>query len=220
MTHVREQQTQEQTDARSLFKAAYENRYTWDENFPGYTADVTLKQGDEVYTAKVQINRDFSYDILELSDEKGRELLQHHLWETVTHRKRSSFEQTHGKNSFSLGSTDETGAIEILVSGDAMGSHYKLRNNEIAQVNRTMPQVAFSINHKGSFDTGSGYISARYDVVYRNPKTDEPMGENDVDSHYEKIGGYYLLTQQITHSNKQGEQETQEVRFDNIEMLA
>jgi len=138
----------------------------------------------------------------------------------VTHRKPSTFEQTHGKNTFSLGSTDETGAIEILVSGDAMGSHYKLRNNEIAQVNRTMPQVAFSINHKGSLDTGSGYISARYDVVYRNPKTDELMGENDVDSHYEKIGGYYLLTRQITRSNKQGEQDTQEVRFDNIEMLA
>lgn len=217
MTYVRD--TQEQTDARSLFKAAYENRYTWDENFPGYTADVTLRQSGEVYSAKVRINADLSYDILELSDEKGRELLQHHLWETVTHRKRSNFEQAHGKNSFSLGSSDETGAIEIQVSGDAMGSHYKIRNNEISQVNRVMPQVAFSINHKGSLDTGSGYISARYDVVYRNPKTDEVMGENDVDSHYENIGGYYLLISQTTRSTKQGEQDTQEVRFDNIEML-
>lgn len=212
-------QVQAQTDARSLFKAAYENRYTWDENFPGYTADVTLKQGGETYTAKVHINRDLSYEFTDLSDEKGRELLQHHLWETVTHRKRSNFEQAHGKNTFSLGDTDETGSTEIQVSGDAMGSHYRIRNNEISQVNRTMPQVAFSINHKGSLDTGSGYISARYDVVYRNPKTDEIVGENDVDSEYEKIGGYYLLTRQMTRSNQQGKQDTQEVTFSNIQLL-
>lgn len=213
-------QVQQQTDARSLFKAAYENRYTWDENFPGYTADVTLKQSGETYTAKVHINRDLSYEFTDLSDEKGRDLLQHHLWETVTHRKRSNFEQTHGKNTFTLGDTDETGSTEIQVSGDAMGSHYRIRNNEISQVNRTMPQVAFSINHKGSLDTGSGYISARYDVVYRNPKTDEIVGENDVDSEYEKFGDYYLLTRQVTRSNQQGKQDTQEVTFSNIQLLA
>jgi len=39
----------EQTSASELFRAAYENRYTWDENFPGYSADVQL-QGHEVYT--------------------------------------------------------------------------------------------------------------------------------------------------------------------------
>ncbi|NJL23252.1 MAG: DUF3386 domain-containing protein [Leptolyngbyaceae cyanobacterium SM1_3_5] len=211
-------QVQQQTDARSLFKAAYENRYTWDENFPGYTADVTLKQGGETYTAKVHINRDLTYEFTDLSDEKGRELLQHHLWETVTHRKRSNFEQAHGKNTFTLGDTDETGSTEIQVSGDAMGSHYRIRNNEISQVNRTMPQVAFSINHKGSFDTGSGYISARYDVVYRNPKTDDLVGENDVDSEYEKFGDYYLLTRQVTRSNQQGQQDTQEVTFSNIQL--
>lgn len=41
-----------QTDARALFRAAYENRYTWDENFPGYTADVTYREGDKTYNAK------------------------------------------------------------------------------------------------------------------------------------------------------------------------
>lgn len=212
-------QVSEQVSARELFQAAYENRYTWDANFPGYTADVQIDRGDTVYAAKVLIKPDLSYEILELSDEQGREALQHHLWETVTHRKHTPFEQAHGKNSFSLGSTDETGAVEILVKGDAMGSHYKLRNNEISQVNRTMPQVAFTINHKGSLDTGSGYISALYDVVYRNPKTDEVMQETAVESSYELINGYYLLTKQVTQANKQGERSTETVTFSNIQML-
>jgi hypothetical protein len=213
-------QVTEQTTARDLFRAAYENRYTWDSDFPGYTADVEIKQNDRRYTAKICINSNLSYEILELSDEQARELLQHHLWETVTHRKHTGFEQAHGKNTFHLGSTDETGAIEILVDGDAMGSHYKLRNNEIAQVNRVMPQVGFTINHKGSLDTGSGYISARYDVVYRTPQTNEIVQENEVESTYEQLGGYYLLTRQVTQSNKQGERSTEEVTFSNIKMLS
>lgn len=208
-----------QTDARALFRAAFENRYTWDASFPGYTADVEIKQGDAVCTAKVRINGDLTYEILELSDETKREMLQHHLWETATHRKYNSFDQAHGKNSFSLGTTDDSGAVEILVSGDAMGSHYKVRNNQIAQVNRVMPQVAFSINHKGSLDTGSGYISTLYDVVYQNPKTDEVVQQSEVESTYEKFGNYYLLTREVTHANKQGEQTTTEVNFSNIQML-
>ena len=30
------------------FRAAYENRYTWDSDFPGYTTKLELKQGDEI----------------------------------------------------------------------------------------------------------------------------------------------------------------------------
>ena len=35
-----------QVSARDLFRTAYENRYTWDSSFPGYTADVTFTSGD------------------------------------------------------------------------------------------------------------------------------------------------------------------------------
>ncbi len=53
----------EQQSARDLFRAAYENRYTWDKNFPGYTADVQLHQNGEVYTGKIRINSDLSFDV-------------------------------------------------------------------------------------------------------------------------------------------------------------
>ena len=209
-------QTQE---ARALFQAAYENRYTWDANFPGFTADVALKQGDETYAAKVRVNGDLSYEVLEIADEKVRESLQGMLWEIVTHRKRSSFEQTHGKNSFELGDTDTTGAVEILVSGDSMGSNYKLRNNEICQVSRVMSGNAFTINHSSSLDTGSGYISTGYDIVFRNAESDELIRENRVDSTYENFGGYYLLTHQMIYSSQQGEQTTTEFSVANIHLL-
>ena len=34
--------------AQDLFRAAYENRYTWDKSFPGYTAEITYKDGNKI----------------------------------------------------------------------------------------------------------------------------------------------------------------------------
>ena len=48
------------TNARDLFRAAFENRYTWGANFPGYNANIELRQGDEVFNGKVAIAPDFS----------------------------------------------------------------------------------------------------------------------------------------------------------------
>jgi hypothetical protein len=60
----------EQANARDLFRAAYEHRYTWDANFPGYSADIELKQGDEVYTGHVWIKPDMSVEVSGIEDEE------------------------------------------------------------------------------------------------------------------------------------------------------
>ena len=59
--------------AEQLFRQAYENRYTWDENFSGYEADVTMKTGDVSYTGKVKIvtkGKKYTYIILNDGTEK------------------------------------------------------------------------------------------------------------------------------------------------------
>ncbi|NES25932.1 MAG: DUF3386 family protein [Symploca sp. SIO3E6] len=116
----------EPKSACELFKAAYENRYTWDENFPGYSADIEVKQGNELYTGTVRINSDFTVEASGFEDEKVQESIYNQMRDLITHRKRTSFEKAHGKNEFSLGDTDETGAVAILVNGNAMGSNYKV----------------------------------------------------------------------------------------------
>ncbi len=83
----------------------------------------------------------------------------------MTHRKRNSFESSHGKNTFNIGETDDNGAMEILVSGDAMGSNYKIRGQEICQISRVMGPMAFTINTHESVDTREWYAASRYDAA-------------------------------------------------------
>lgn len=209
----------EQNNARDLFRAAYENRYTWDENFPGYSADIEIKQGDEVYTGQVRINGDLTVEVTGIDDEKVQESVYNQMRDIVTHRKRSQFEKAHGKNEFSLGETDATGAVEILVKGDAMGSNYKVRGTEICQVSRVMGPMAFTINTKESLDTGEGYVSTGYNAIFREAKTGNLKAKREFEETYEKVGNYYVMTRQVVQALDGEQRTTTEFNFSNIKLL-
>lgn len=204
------------TNARDLFRNAYENRYTWDADFPGYSADIELKQGDEVYNGRIRIGADLTVEVAGIDDEEVRQSVYTQLRDIVTHRKRKTFEESHGKNQFSRGETDESGAVEILVRGDSMGSNYKVRGDEICQVSRVMGPMAFVIDTRESLDTGEGYVSKRYDVVFRNPQTGEIARKLEFEDIFEKVGNYYLMTRQVVRSEEKGRVTTTEFNYSNI----
>lgn len=207
------------TTARQLFQTAYESRYTWDENFPGYSADVQLVQENEVHTGKIRINGDLSVEVTGVADEQVEEGIYTQLRDIVTHRKRTSFEESHGKHEFSLGQQDANGAIEILVNGDSMGSNYRVRGKEISQVSRVMGRMAFIIDTHESLDTGSGYIATRYDAIFRNSKTNEVTSILKFEDSYEKIAEYYVMNKQVVQEYKDGTRTTTEFSYSNIKLL-
>ena len=206
--------------AQDAFRAAYENRYTWDEKFPGYRAHLTITQGDERYQGDVEVKADYSVEVTGFEDETVKESVYNQLRDIVTHRKQGNFEKSHGKNQFSFGETDTTGAREIEVKGDAMGSNYKIRGTEICQVSRVMGPMAFTINTEESLDTGNGYIAVKYNAIFRNPKNNELKGKRNFQESYTELGGYYLPSRQTVEAiNPDSETTTTDFTFTNLELL-
>lgn len=209
-----------QTTARDLFRAAYENRYTWDQSFPGYTTDVTYKTDGKTITAKAKVTADLKAEVAELDDEDAKKAIHGQLWEIAIHRIRRSFEDTHGANTFSYGDTDETGAIEILMGGKAEGDRYKVRNNEVCMVHRHIHGVVVTINTFSSHDTGKGYLSHRYDSVYHDPQTGEQKGgRSEFVDEYEKVGDYFILSHRLIDTATDRGTSTSEFIFSNIQLL-
>lgn len=209
------------TEARELFRAAYENRYTWDSNFPGYTADVIYQRGDQTFTGQVRVNQDLSTEVLNVDDLVVKKELYSQLWEITIHRIRRAFEDTHGQNTFRYGETDDTGAVELLVGGESKGNSYKVRNNEVCYVHRHIHGVVVTINTFSSHDTGEGYLSHCYDSVYHDPKTGELKGgTNNFKDNYEKVGTYYILASRIIQTEEQGQTTTEVFNFSNIQLLS
>jgi Protein of unknown function (DUF3386) len=209
-----------QLSAQDLFRAAYENRYTWDKEFPGYTADVTFTHDGQVVKGTVRVNPDMSAEVFGVEDEAAQKMIHGQLWEIAIHRVRRSFEDTHSKNTFTYGETDETGAVELLMGGKAEGDRYKLRNNEVCLVHRHIHGVVVTINTFSSHNTGEGYLSHKYDSVYHDPKTGEQKGgKSEFEDEYEKVGKYCILNRRAIQTETDGSPSTQEFVFSNICLL-
>jgi Protein of unknown function (DUF3386) len=211
----------ESRSAQELFQAAYENRYTWEPNFPGYTATVEFKHGDRVLTGNIVVKANLSAEVKGIDDDEVRKSIIGQLREVAIHRVRRTFTETHGMNTFAYGETDATGAIEILMPEKPMGDRYKLRNNEVCHVHRHLHGIMVTIDTFSSHDTGEGYLSHRYDSIYADPATGEIKSDKIVfEDNYQKVGNYQILSQRIIQSVEEGKPVTTEFNFSNIELLA
>lgn len=210
--------------AQELLKSAFESRYTWDENFPGYSANVELIQGEETYTGTVLINRDLSVEVSGISDVQVQEGIYIQLRNVVTHYKPTSFDESHGKHEFIQGSTDDKEAVVIIVKGDSVkgdsaDSTYKIIGREICQVIRVKGSIVFAIDTHENLDTGEGYIALRYDVVFRDLKTNEIQSLLKFEDASEKIGKYYLMTKQIVQDWQDAKETKTVFSYSNIKLL-
>jgi hypothetical protein len=208
------------TDATALFRSAYDNRYTWDSNFPGYTADVTYRCAGTEFTGKAIVSPDprmgYKGEVTGIADEEVHQAVTGQLWEIAVHRVRRPFDQTHANNKFSLGKTDESGAVEILIEGKV--DHYKVRNNEIVLVHRTIHGSIVTINTYSFHDTGVGCLSHTYDSVYQDAQTGEKKGGlTEFADTYEVVDGYYILNRRTMKTqDESGQPVTMDFQFSNI----
>ncbi|MFH7027752.1 MAG: DUF3386 domain-containing protein [Heteroscytonema crispum UTEX LB 1556] len=209
-----------QISAQELFRAAYENRYTWEKNFPGYTADITFKDDDKVFAGKIRINANLKAEVFDVEDESAQKAIHNQAWEIAIHRIRRTFEETHSANTFRYGETDETGAVEILMGGKCEGDRYKVRNNIVSLVHRHIHGVVVTINTFSVHETGEGYLPHTYDSVYHDPNTGEQKGgRSEFADDYEKVGNYFIMNRRAINTEVQGRIVTQEFIFSNIKLL-
>ncbi|TAF05800.1 MAG: DUF3386 domain-containing protein [Nostocales cyanobacterium] len=216
-----------QTTAGVLFQTAEESRYTWDDNFPGYYADVQLFQGSDVYTGKIHINRDLNVEVTGVADQQIEEGIYIQLQETIIRCKRYNFQQFHSQHEFSLEPTDDIGAVTVIVKGESIDSQYKIRDQKICQERRVMGRIALLIDTCDYFDTGAGYIANRYNVMFCNSKTNEVTSVLKFTDTYQKFGDYYIMTKQVVEEYENGISDASlpdthsitEFKYSNIKLL-
>jgi hypothetical protein len=212
-----------QSTAGILFQTAYESRYTWDENFPGYAADVQLLQEGEVYTGKIQIDRNLNVEITGVADKQIEAGIDIHLQEIITRCQRGNFQTSFSEHEFSLNETAQTDAVTVFVKGENTDSQYKICNQKIHEEVRVMNRMALEINSQEFLDTDSGYIPSAYDVVFRNSHTGDVNSILKFTDTYQKFGNYYILTKQIVAEYEDGKtatpQSMTEFIYSNIQLL-
>ena len=218
------------SDCTAAFRAAYENRYTWEPDFGGYQGRCIWEQAGDAGQAEKRVEgsfvvgADLKATVEGVADEEIHKALSSQLWEVAIHRVRRSFEQTHGANTFSAGDTDAVGT-EVIVGGKNTGDRYRIQNDVVTMVHRHIHGTVVTIFTESTTDTGSGYLSRSYTSQYSDPASGEAKGGTSrfTDTFVPLTeAGPWVLSERLVETEAHGETPAgrQVFRFEDLAPLA
>ena len=217
------------SDVRDAFRAAYENRYTWDSGFGGYRGRCIWIQGERQVEGQFTVGADLKATVEGIEDPEVHKAISSQLWEVAIHRVRRPFEKTHGENTFTAGDTDAVG-LEVIVGGKGEGDRYRIRDNVVRMVHRHIHGTVVTIFTESITDTGAGYLSHTYSSRYSDPETGAPRGGlnqfTDTFTRLEMAGGepVWVLAERRVETTNSGSEadsaEPQTFRFEALSALA
>ena len=211
------------TDLRAQFRKAYENRYTWDPGFGGYSGSCVWIQDDQRVEGRFTIGKDLKASVEGIDDEAILKAINSQLWEVAIHRVRRTFDQTHSENTFTAGDTDSVGT-EVIVGGKGEGDRYRIKDDVVTMVHRHIHGTVVTIFTTAVTDTGSGYLSHTYTSQYADPATGEVRGgRSSFQDTFVPLSdnGPWVLQERVIKTEAHGDQPagSQTFRFENLEAL-
>jgi len=211
-----------QLDCKKVFQKAFENRYTWPENFNGFKGDCIFQDNKEKYNGSFFIGKNFQPQIQNIGEKEVVQKISTQLFEVVIHRVKKSFDEIHSKNQFNFLGKSENG-IEMQVSGKNEGDKYRVRDGNINMVFRKIHGIIIEIFVEKFFDTGNGVLSCNYssqqlEVISLMPKTQKyKYLDNFVKIQNTDL--WALESRTINYKNKDGKDSTSNYVFKNIEII-
>ncbi|MFZ9281856.1 MAG: DUF3386 domain-containing protein [Prochlorococcaceae cyanobacterium] len=195
------------SDCTAAFRAAYENRYTWDPGFGGYKGTCIWEQEQQRVEGRFTVGSDLKATVEGVDEPDINKAIASQLWEVAIHRVRRSFEQTHGENTFTAGTTDAVGT-EVIVGGKNAGDRYRIKDDVVTMVHRHIHGTVVTIFTESTTDTGNGYLSKSYSSQYADPATGEAKGgKSSFTDTFVPLteAGPWVLSERVVESEAHGE---------------
>ena len=84
-------------NCKEIFKKAYENRYTWKNDFHGYQGKCIFLTNNIIHKGDFVLGKDFKTNIQKIEDEKVVKSIASQLFEVCIHRVKREFESVHSE---------------------------------------------------------------------------------------------------------------------------
>ena len=209
-------------NCREIFRKAYENRYTWKNNFNGYQGKFIFFNNNNIHKGNFLLGKDFKPNIQKIEDEKIVKSIASQLFEVCIHRVKREFNTVHSENNFNLLKNSLSG-IEMSVSGKNQGDKYRVKNDCINMVYRKIHGTIIEIFVEEFLHTGIGCLSKKYSSQSIDPDTLKSKSQKlEYEDEFINIGeeDYWILNSRtIKYLNQNQEEETQKFVFENLSLL-
>ena len=210
-------------DCKEIFRKAYENRYTWKNEFNGYKGKcIYFVNKNIIHEGEFVLGKDFKPNIQKIEDEKIVKSIASQLFEVCIHRVKREFKTVHSENNFNLLKNSESG-IEMSVSGKNQGDKYRVKNDCINMVYRKIHGTIIEVFVEEFLDTGIGSLSKKYSSQSIDPDTLKARSQKlEYEDEFINIGeeDYWVLNSRtIKYLNQNQEEETQKFIFEDLSLL-
>lgn len=200
--------------ATKLFAEARAARAAWN-NFPGFTADLTVNKNGKSCKGTVVVS-DKGKVSIELPDEELLALAKREIGSLVSHRLPSST-APETPCAFADQLADHPLGRTIVVLGDEMHSSYRIKDRQIIEVNRHMKDSRFTITVlENSWTKEKTYLPTSY-VVSSWDNTSKSL--KSTSAHHQtwtRIGAFDLPSTSLTVNSTPAGQQTHMLTFSNI----
>lgn len=209
-------------NCKEIFRKAYENRYTWKDDFNGYKGKCIFSINEHLHEGQFVLGKDFKPHIQKIDDDKIVKSIASQLFEVCIHRVKRQFQAVHSENNFNLLKSSESG-IEMNVSGKNQGDKYRVKNDCINMVYRKIHGSIIEIFVEEFLDTGIGFLSKKYSSQQIDPETLKAKSQKlEYEDEFVNIGkeDYWILSSRtIKYLNQNQEKETQKFVFEDLSLL-
>ena len=158
--------------ARELLRQAFEKTARWQKDFKGFTADLTVNMNGTLTSGPVMVKGPREVSV-QLEDADVQKWAQEQLGMIAVHRGPRSFEESDGKYSLTMEEDGHPFGTKLNIHGS--NSFYRLKDNRMTQINRTMAHpgmspFAFTINvEESSLTQDQKNLTTKYTVYYYSP---------------------------------------------------
>ena len=98
-----------ENNCKEIFRKAYENRYTWNNEFTGYKGKCIFLVNNNKFEGSFEVGNDYKPHIQKIDDDKIVKSISSQLFEITIHRLKREFESVHSENNFYLIKSSEKG---------------------------------------------------------------------------------------------------------------
>jgi len=209
-------------NCKEIFKKAYENRYTWKNDFHGFQGKCIFLTNNNIHKGDFVLGKDFKPSIQKIEDENVVKSIASQLFEVCIHRVKREFKSVHSENNFNLLKNSESG-VEMSVSGKNHGDKYKIKNECINMVYRKIHGTIIEIFVEEFLHTGIGYLSKKYTSQSIDPDTLKAKSQKlEYEDEFINIGkkDYWILnSRSIKYLKQNQEEEIQKFVFEDLSLL-
>lgn len=203
--------------AWNMLKSARETSQTLPANFAGVTADVVLNDNGKIAKGSINYEAGKSVELkIEGLDDEVKGWLNDQTMSIIAHRRGGDFSKGDGRHPITFAEDDSSPAGRRIAVNDPMKSHYRIRNNQVVEVDRTMGADHFIITVLETTRTPDGKnLPRHFTVTYFDAKSGAVKRSETFTDDYKLIDGVWFPTSRRMFRAENGKVVTRIIEFHN-----